>query len=30
VLVERSDVRGVFSAFLSWVDRRVYTRGQTW
>ena len=30
VLVESSDVRGVFSAFLSWVDRRVYTRGQTW
>jgi uncharacterized protein (DUF58 family) len=30
VLVERSDVRGVFSAFLSWVDRRVYSRGQAW
>jgi uncharacterized protein (DUF58 family) len=30
VLVDKSDVRGVFSAFLSWVDRRRYTRGQAW
>jgi uncharacterized protein (DUF58 family) len=30
VLVERSDVRSVFSAFLSWVDRRRSGRGQAW
>jgi uncharacterized protein (DUF58 family) len=30
VLVEKSDLHGVFGAFLAWVDRRVYTRGQTW
>lgn len=30
VLVETSDVRSVFSAFLSWVDRRVYARGRSW
>lgn len=30
VLVERSDVRSVLSAFLSWVDRRTYARGRSW
>jgi uncharacterized protein (DUF58 family) len=30
VLVETSDVRTVFSAFLSWVDRRTYARGRSW
>jgi uncharacterized protein (DUF58 family) len=30
VLVETSDLRGVFSSFTSWVDRRVYTRGASW
>jgi uncharacterized protein (DUF58 family) len=30
VLVERSDVRSVFSAFLAWVDQRRTTRGHSW
>ena len=30
VLVETSDVRSVFGAFLSWVDRRLYGRGRSW
>jgi uncharacterized protein (DUF58 family) len=30
VLVDRSDLRGVFAAFLAWVDRRRATRGQEW
>jgi uncharacterized protein (DUF58 family) len=30
VLVDRSDLRGVFSAFLAWVDHRRYTRGHSW
>jgi uncharacterized protein (DUF58 family) len=30
VLVEHSDERSVFSAFLSWVDRRRAVRGQAW
>lgn len=29
VLVETSDLRSVFSAFLSWVDRRRHARGRT-
>ena len=30
VLVETSDLRSVFSAFLSWVDRRRHARGRSW
>jgi uncharacterized protein (DUF58 family) len=30
VPVDRSDLRGVFSAFLVWVDHRRYTRGHSW
>lgn len=30
VLVDSSELRAVFSAFLSWVDRRRYTRGHAW
>lgn len=30
VLVEASDLRTVFSAFLSWVDRRRHARGRSW
>ncbi|MBA2461738.1 MAG: DUF58 domain-containing protein [Actinobacteria bacterium] len=30
VLVETSEVRSIFSAFLSWVDRRRYGRGRSW
>lgn len=30
VLVDRSDLRSVFSAFLAWVDRRRTTRGHAW
>ena len=30
VLVETSDLRSVYSAFLGWVDRRRRTRGRSW
>ena len=30
VLVETSDLRSVYSAFLAWVDRRRRTRGRSW
>jgi uncharacterized protein (DUF58 family) len=30
VLVETTEVRSVYSAFLSWVDRRRHTRGRSW
>jgi uncharacterized protein (DUF58 family) len=30
VLVETDDLRSVFSAFLSWVDRRRHARGRAW
>ena len=30
VLVETSELRGVFSAFLAWADRRRRTRGRPW
>ena len=30
VLVETSDLRGVFAAFLAWVDRRRSARGRSW
>ena len=30
VLVETSEMGGIHSAFLSWVDRRRHTRGRTW
>jgi uncharacterized protein (DUF58 family) len=30
VLVETSDLRGVFSAFVAWVDRRTAGRGPVW
>jgi uncharacterized protein (DUF58 family) len=30
VLVDRSDLRGVLSAFLAWVDRRRVVRGHAW
>jgi uncharacterized protein (DUF58 family) len=30
VLVDRSDLRGVFAAFLAWVDRRRAARGHAW
>jgi uncharacterized protein (DUF58 family) len=30
VLVERSDLRGVFASFVAWLDRRRSVRGEAW